>query len=68
MEKKPCPFCGSENLQVKFTKTRGHGDSSHDDLRVVCMDCPATQGAGNWGDPTELAVEVAWEAWNKRVI
>ncbi len=67
MEPKPCPFCGSKNLELKHKIIQGHGDRTFDDLRVVCMDCSATQGIGDYGEPGYKQMLDTWTAWNQRV-
>lgn len=66
-EKKPCPFCGGTNLSITCNLNHGHGDCTYDDLRVVCEDCKATKGLGNWGRPDKEAEAIAWFEWNRRV-
>ena len=67
MEPKPCPFCGSKNLELKHNTTPKNDWRGHfDDLRVVCLDCSATQGIGNRGKPGYNEMLDAWTAWNQR--
>lgn len=64
---KPCPFCGSDVLTISFNTSYGHGDSGYSDLRIVCRECDATKGKCEWGRPSDKDIQLAWDAWNKRV-
>jgi len=48
----PCPFCGSKNLQDRFTNL---GEA------VMCLDC-RSQG------PEQPTNAEAWEVWNRRTL
>jgi Lar family restriction alleviation protein len=48
----PCPFCGSKNLQDRFTI---YGEA------VMCLDC-RSQG------PDKPTNAEAWEHWNRRTL
>jgi len=67
MKKKPCPFCGSVNLQIQYKVSHGHGGCGYNHLRVACKDCDATKGLSDYGYPTDAAIQKAEEVWNKRV-
>lgn len=69
MEKKPCPFCGGTNLELRHKINQGHGDCTFSDLRVVCLntDCEATRGLSDYGRPGLGANTKAIEVWNKRI-
>ena len=61
MENKPCPFCGSTDLDVQTQNEDREGFPCN----VICVDCGAT---GPWSytkDRKDTAC--AFEDWNKRV-
>ncbi len=69
MEKKPCPFCGGTDLEIRWHWSHGHGDSGYSYLRVVCLgdECVATRGFSDYGVPDASEKQVVWDEWNKRV-
>lgn len=63
----PCPFCGSTNLRFTASRHSGHGDSGYQDARIICNNCPATEGYYDYGDTDDSTVMLAAKAWNKRL-
>jgi hypothetical protein len=61
-----CPHCGSDKLSVDYKVSYGHGDSGFDNLRIICQDCPASQGRHNYGRPTNEEIASVINAWNTR--
>jgi Lar family restriction alleviation protein len=65
-EAKPCPFCGSNNIEYKVTTTHGHGESFFEGS-IWCEDCttdgPKVAGYGLSTKEDELE---AWNKWNDR--
>ncbi len=65
---KPCPFCGSENLDFIDSKVPITDTGS---LEIDCLSCPATMTVhyflGNYsrGDRPKMFKELV-NAWNKR--
>lgn len=64
MELKPCPFCGSDNIQIAF-----HGYIRKDFVRgtgiwykCVCSDCCAEIDPGD-----NVTIREAVNTWNRRV-
>lgn len=55
-ELKPCPFCGSEEIEIR-SETTGHGAC---DLIVECGNCRA-RSRPNYAGNEHI------EAWNRRV-
>lgn len=55
---KPCPFCGSENVEYTFSENQGY---------IVCMDCLANGPFSNWGSDPKCLVQAAVDVWNKRI-
>lgn len=67
MEVKPCPFCGS--TQLEFLKTSGGHDVSWHCIR--CRQCGAKGGAFysaymSVENGVEKAEELACKSWNRR--
>lgn len=62
----PCPFCGSRNLTFDYKMSHGHGDCGYEHARIVCLDCDATKGLHNYGEPGKADTLKAAEAWNTR--
>ena len=57
LEVKPCPFCGSKNIESMGTVLIGEKDEK---FRIGCPDC------GVWYDWLFYSEKEAVEAWNER--
>ena len=59
MRLKPCPFCGSNDVQVVI----------YNRPSVVCQECWASGGAADYltKENKDLVVQQAKDRWNKRI-
>jgi hypothetical protein len=63
---KPCPFCGSSNVDFKYTVSYGHGDSGFSG-GCQCINCKAKKGSvGYYGRPETHHIVDAFNQWNDR--
>ena len=64
MELKPCPFCGSNDLDTVFVDMR---DREGRPMQVVCADCGASGPSAYFSDDsTTIGEVVRVTAWNRR--
>jgi hypothetical protein len=60
---KPCPFCGSTNLNYRSNVQHGHGDCTFEGW-IECG-CGARNGfVGNWGMGSHEDEHNAWNKWD----
>lgn len=57
-ELKPCPFCGSNNVEAVVSEYNLDGNKYYDHY-VICTDCKATT---DYGDSQQDAIN----KWNRR--
>lgn len=67
-ENKPCPFCGSINLEENFGGlTTSQLGIDYQSGNIECLDCqaygPYTKAMG---EETDHLMEMTWAAWNNR--
>lgn len=65
---KPCPFCGSLDLEFTCETHHGHGDCGFQNARIKCKNCSGSKGDGhNYGTPTDVDKIFAYLQWNNRI-
>jgi hypothetical protein len=60
----PCPFCGSNELNI--VETEYSGDTFCPTVTIDCRDCPC--GMNLYGDDMKIVVEEITTKWNMRYI
>ena len=64
-ELKPCPFCGSRDLDVERSSTRCWQGSTYYTVEIRCHKCWARHhGRDTWSE--DDAMRSAVEKWNRR--
>lgn len=62
---KPCPNCKSYNISFVCEHRYGHGDSTFEHGRIMCLDCTLAYGnESNWGKPDNKDVDKTLQNWN----
>ena len=62
-ELKPCPFCGGNNIELRYGYSYGR-PNFHGKAR--CLDCNAVKHSLLSSDTEEEAYQAAAAAWNRR--
>jgi Lar family restriction alleviation protein len=62
---KPCPFCGSDDVELEVSATERTGGVTWYAAKVACHLCRCKTGF--WDDTVKAtAVELAIQTWNRR--
>lgn len=62
---KPCPFCGSNNVDVGFAGSTMRSNSRYRPI-AGCKNCHATVRSKGLANTVKEAYDVATKAWNTR--